>query len=83
MKFSMKYNEYILHTRAQTDGKRVNEDDLRASPASTIGHILEPRKPCFVEVLDYCQKSSMFLQQEIPLIISTSPTKDSLLKCTK
>jgi hypothetical protein len=54
--------------------KRVNKDDLCASPATT-GHDLEPRKPCSVEVLDYCPKSSMFLQQEIPLIISTSPAK--------
>jgi hypothetical protein len=74
----MKYNEYILHT----DNKKVNEDDLCASPA-TIGHDLEPRKPCSMEVLDYCPKSSMFLQQEIPLIISISSAKDSLLKHTK
>ncbi len=75
---SMKYNEYIFHT----DNKKVNEDDLCASP-TTIGHDLKPRKPCFMEVLDYCPKSNLFLHQEIPLIISTSPTKDSLLKHTK
>jgi hypothetical protein len=74
----MKYNEYILHT----DSKKINEDDLCASPATTW-HDLEPRKPCSMEVLNYCPKSSMFLQQEIPSIISTSPAKDSLLKYTK
>ncbi len=79
---SMKYNEYILHTHAQTDNKRINEDDLCASPATT-GHDLELRKPCSMEMLNYCPKSCMFLQQEIPSIINTSPTKDSLLKYTK
>jgi hypothetical protein len=78
----MKYNEYILHTHAQINNKKINEDDLCASLATT-GHDLEPRKPCFVEVLDYCPKSSMFLHQEIPLIIRTSPAKNSLLKYTK
>ncbi len=79
---SMKYNEYILHIHVQIDNKRISEDDLCASPATT-GHDLEPRKPCSMEVLDYCPKSSMFLQQEIPSIISTSLVKNFLLKYTK
>jgi hypothetical protein len=76
--FSMKYNECMLHTH----NKKMNEDDLWASPANT-GHNLEPMKPCSVEVFDYCPKSSMFLQEEIPLMIGTSPAKDSWLKYTK
>jgi hypothetical protein len=57
----MKYNEYILHIHAETNIKKVNEDDLCVSPATT-GHNLEPKKPCSVEVLNYSPKSNMFLQ---------------------